>query len=165
MRLSSLLLLLVLAAAPPSAPRPAQSDRSAPLFTTTSGTFFALSVPDLDASVAWYSAKLGLKTARTMSGPDGGRVAILEGSGLIVELVQLPKAQPLSQAAPSVRDRPYLHGIFKAGLIVDDFDAVVAGLKARDVEIAFGPFPARDGQRANLIVRDNAGNLIQFFGK
>jgi hypothetical protein len=28
----------------------------------------------------------------------------------------------------------------------------------------FGPYPARPGQRANVIVRDNAGNLIQCFG-
>ena len=41
----------------------------------------------------------------------------------------------------------------------------MAPRQARGAEIAFGPFPARDGQRANLIVRDNAGNLIQFFGK
>jgi hypothetical protein len=37
-------------------------------------------------------------------------------------------------------------------------------LEARDVEIAFGPYPARADQRANVIVKDNAGNLIQFFG-
>jgi hypothetical protein len=28
-----------------------------------------------------------------------------------------------------------------------------------------GPFPKSATQRANVIVRDNAGNLIQFFGK
>ena len=43
-------------------------------------------------------------------------------------------------------------------MIVDDFEKTVAMLKARQVEIAFGPFP-------NVIVKDNAGNLIQFFGK
>jgi len=47
----------------------------------------------------------------------------------------------------------------------DDFDGAVARLKARGVEIAFGPCPAREGQRANVLIRDNAGNLIQLFGR
>jgi hypothetical protein len=54
--------------------------------------------------------------------------------------------------------------VFKAGLMVDDFDGVLARLKARGVEIAYGLFPARPNKRANMIIRDNAGNLIQFFG-
>jgi hypothetical protein len=58
-----------------------------------------------------------------------------------------------------------VHGISKVGVIVDDFDGTLATLKARGVEIYIGPFPARNGQRANVIVKDNAGNLIQFFGK
>jgi hypothetical protein len=58
-----------------------------------------------------------------------------------------------------------VHGYFKAGIVVDDYDTTLEALRARGVEIAMGPFPARPGQRANVIVRDNAGNLIQFFGK
>lgn len=30
---------------------------------------------------------------------------------------------------------------------------------------AYGPFPASASQRAKVIVRDNAGNLIQLFAK
>jgi catechol 2,3-dioxygenase-like lactoylglutathione lyase family enzyme len=132
---------------------------TAPPFTAVTGTFFALSVPDLAASVAWYTEKLGLKSTRSMTGPDDGQVAILEGHGLILELVHVPKA------APSGRAVPYVHGLFKVGVIVDDFDGAVARLKARGVEIAFGPYPAREGQRANVLIRDNAGNLIQLFGR
>ena len=90
---------------------------------------------------------------------------ILEGGGLIVELMHNPAAVPLSKAAPSITHTTLVHGIFKAGLIVDNYDATLTALRARGVEIAIGPFPAHDGQRANFIVRDNAGNLIQFFGR
>ena len=58
----------------------------------------------------------------------------------------------------------YIHVIFKVGVIVSDFEKTLSTLKERGADIAFGPFPARPGQRANVIVRDNAGNLIQFFG-
>jgi hypothetical protein len=58
-----------------------------------------------------------------------------------------------------------VHGLVKAGIIVDNFEDVLAAFRARRVEVAYGPFPARQKQRANVIVRDNAGNLIQVFGR
>ena len=126
---------------------------------TASGAFFALSVADLKASAQWYAGKFGLKTVMQMPKSNGAAVAVLEGGGLIVELVERDDAKP----GPS--DAMRIHGIAKAGIIVADFDKTVALLKARRVEIAFGPFPATSAQRANVIVKDNAGNLIQFFGK
>ena len=74
-------------------------------------------------------------------------------------------ALPLRRAAPSVTAAYQVHGPFKVGFVVDDFDATLALIEARGVEIAMGPFPARVGQRANVIVKDNAGNLIQVFGR
>jgi len=50
-------------------------------------------------------------------------------------------------------------------VIVSDFDAALAKLRERGVPLAFGPFPAKGNQRANFAIRDNAGNLIQFFGR
>ncbi len=48
---------------------------------------------------------------------------------------------------------------------MENFDQTVALLRARQVTIVLGPFPASAEQRANIIVQDNDGNLIQFFGK
>jgi hypothetical protein len=49
--------------------------------------------------------------------------------------------------------------------MVADLDSAVASLKARNVAIALGPFPATADQRANVIIRDHDGNLIQLLGK
>ena len=96
---------------------------------------------------------------------EGSAVVVLEGGGLTVELIRHEGAVPLAVAAPD-RPRNYLvHGIFQVGVFVDDFDALVERLRARQVEIAMGPFPARDGQPANVLIRDNSGNYIQFFGR
>jgi catechol 2,3-dioxygenase-like lactoylglutathione lyase family enzyme len=130
----------------------------------TRGAFFALSVADLDASTRWYSEKLGLAVVMRPPKQDKSAVAVLEGGGLIVELLQRDDATPLRQAAPSVTANYLVHGIFKAGLIVDDLSATLTALRARGVEIAMGPFPASKEQRANAIIRDNAGNMIQLFG-
>ena len=132
---------------------------------TATGAFFALSVPDLKSSTQWYEQKLGLKLVKQVAKKDGVAVAILEGGGLMVELIERDGAASLLKAAPTLKDNTYLEGIFKAGAIVDDFEGTVASLKSHGVEIAYGPFAAKGSEPANVIVRDNAGNLIQFFGK
>lgn len=136
----------------------------APAFST-SGAFIAMSVPDLDASVRWYTEKFGMRVVFSPPPNDGYTVKVVEGGGLTLELMHNARAVPLRTAAPSVTHTTLVHGIFKAGLVVDDFDRTIATLRERGVDIPIGPFPARDGQPANAIIRDNAGNLIQFFGK
>ena len=121
-----------------------------------SGAFFALSVANIEESARWYADKLGLEIVLQVT--QGTAVTVLEGEGLTVELIHDPAARPASGSPGSV------HGFFKAGFAVKDLDRTLQELTTRGVEIAFGPYPAKDGQRANVILRDNAGNLIQVFG-
>ena len=130
----------------------------------SSGAFFALSVSDIGASARWYEDKLGLKIIAKPARSGPADVVVLEGGGLIVELIQHDEAVARDELRPAIGDAVRLHGYFKAGLIVKDFDVTLAALRTRGVDIAYGPYPAREGQRANVIIRDNAGNLIQFFG-
>jgi catechol 2,3-dioxygenase-like lactoylglutathione lyase family enzyme len=124
------------------------------------GAFIAVSVADLDASEKWYTEKLSLK--RVMQGGRTGRLGgfvVLEGNGLIIELVKHDDSiRPSSSSAELVQ------GFFKAGAIVADFDRTAALLRAGGVEIVIGPFAARETVRANLVFKDNAGNLVQLFG-
>lgn len=130
-----------------------------------SGAFFALSVADMNASARWYQERFGLKAVLQSPKADGAGVIVLEGRGLIVELIERDDAVPFRKATSGTTDPLKVHGIVKAGVIVDDFEKTLALLKKRRVEIAFGPFPAKVDQRANVIVKDNEGNLIQLFGK
>ena len=157
-------ILLVAAVVAPALAR-AQSATPTPPAMSANGAFFALSVPDLDASVRWYSDKLGLKVTMRPPKQNQSAVAVLEGGGLIVEVIQHDDAISMNQALGATKPSQLVHGISKVGVVVDDFDGTLAALKARGVEVYIGPFPARNGQRANVIVKDNAGNLIQFFGK
>jgi catechol 2,3-dioxygenase-like lactoylglutathione lyase family enzyme len=134
-----------------------------PPFKAVVGSFFALSVPDVDATTDWYSEKLGLKVLKNFRTTDGIGVAILDGGGLTLELIQNQNASAVTAAA---RENPTLkHGIFKVGIVIEDFDETVAELKKRGVEIPFGPFPATPDQKANAMIRDNDGNLIQLLAK
>jgi catechol 2,3-dioxygenase-like lactoylglutathione lyase family enzyme len=132
---------------------------NAPALGDVRGAFVALSVADLAASKRWYVEKLGLQPTMELPPTNGAAVVVLEGGGLTVELIRLDSAVKPTRSPETV------HGIFKAGVVVDSLDAVLATLRARGVEIAFGPYPARGGQRANAIIRDNGGNLIQLFGR
>ena len=142
----------------------AQQGQVTPAFEV-SGAFLALSVPDLEASAAWYTDKLGLRVVLEPPPYQGTRVKVLEGGGLVVELLHNPAAVPLQAAAPAISHTTLVHGLFKAGFAVTDYDRALATLRERGVEIAMGPFPAQGGQRANVIIRDNAGNLLQLFAR
>src|SRR5437899_13082283 len=89
------------------------------------------------------------------------RIALLQGGGLTVELIQHDDALPLRSLRPARDGAISVHGIVKVGVTVDDFDATLAALRARGVDIAYGPYPKRPDQPANVIIRDSDGNLVQ----
>ena len=151
---SKCLLLLLLGLAVPAAAAFAEPMRELPI--RCSGAFFALSVADLAASSRWYQEKLGLEVELEVPPQNGMAVTVLGGGGLVVELVQDDGARP-----PGPGGEQKVHGFYKAGVLVKQFDKTLEALRARGVEVAFGPFPATATQRANVILRDNAGNLIQ----
>lgn len=131
----------------------------------TRGAFIGLSVPDVHASANWYSEKLGLQVIFQPPPSGPSTVIVLQGGGLTVELLQDNRAVPLSQAAPSITANYLVHGIFKAGVFVKHYDKLLIALQERGIPIVLGPFPETAEQPANLLIRDNAGNLIQFFAE
>jgi catechol 2,3-dioxygenase-like lactoylglutathione lyase family enzyme len=141
----------LLALAPPATAVPRTT-----AFTSITGAFFAISVPNLAESSRWYVEKLGLSVSLEVPGTPA--VTVLEGGGLVVELTHDPSARPGSNQ-PGQK-----YGLFKGGFLVKHFEATVETLRTRGVTFAYGPFPAHDKQRANVVIRDNAGNLIQIFG-
>ena len=134
---------------------------------TVRGMSFALSVADMEASTKWYVDKLGLRVTMRLPRNDNTRasVSLLQGGGLTVELIKDDDAVSLHRLLPANKGAVSVHGIAKVGVTVDDFEKTLAALRARDVEIAYGPFPKRPDQPANVIIRDNAGNLIQISGR
>jgi catechol 2,3-dioxygenase-like lactoylglutathione lyase family enzyme len=120
-----------------------------------SGAFFALSVADIDASERWYAEKLGMRVTMRAPKLEKTAVVVLEGGGLTVELLQHSDAVALKAAASAVAANYLIHGPFKVGVIIEDFDGLVATLRTREIPIAIGPFRATRDQPANLIIRDN----------
>lgn len=135
-------------------------------FKFVTGGFIALSVPDLEASAKWYTEMLGLKKIKHATSADKkSAVTILQGNGLAVELIWLAQAVSLSSIAPELQGSHQLYGIFKAGIFVEDLDSALKQLKSLDVIVAFEPFFDAAMQCRMFAIRDNNGNLLQFFGR
>ena len=82
-----------------------------------------LPAQDLERARRWYSEKLGLSVSFEAHG--GVDVTVLEGGGLVVELIRDPSARP-NLAQPGLQ-----HGVFKAGFLVKDFEKTVEALGER----------------------------------
>jgi extradiol dioxygenase family protein len=163
---TSLALAVTIAASTAIAQAPSAPSAAAPApVLRTTGAFFALIVADIDATRAWYAEKLGLTVSMDASGEGGARAIVLSGGGLTVELVRQPGAVPLRTAAPAVQGALGIHGIFKVGMVIEDYEAALDALRRRGVTFAMGPFPAREGQPANVILRDNEGNHLQLISR
>jgi|SRR5450432_1623238 len=130
----------------------------APAFTAQ-GAFIAIVVTDLDASVHWYESSLGLQVVKRGKSPRvPAETVVLGGHNLFVELIhhdgkQLPRAD----------NEASVPRLLKGGVIVGqkDFDAVAAFLRKRDIEA--GVFEDKEMGVRFFLLRDNEGNLIQFF--
>jgi catechol 2,3-dioxygenase-like lactoylglutathione lyase family enzyme len=134
------------------------SATEAPSFTAQ-GTFVAIVVTDLDASVHWYDSSLGLHVVKRGKSPRvPAETVVLGGHNLFVELIH-HDGKPL----PRVDNEASVPRLLKAGVIVGqkDFDAMAVYLQKRGVETEL--FEDEEVGVRFFLFRDNDGNLIQFF--
>ena len=113
--------------------------------------YFAVLVTDVDRSVEWYSARLGLQLVYDTRAEDGRwRIANLENEQIFVEIIRDDRARAVEDAL----------GIAKVGFQVPDVDAV-----ADRIERDTGERPrVLDFARHNvriLQVNDPDGNILQ----
>jgi catechol 2,3-dioxygenase-like lactoylglutathione lyase family enzyme len=103
----------------------------------------SINVDDVDAAVAFYVDVLGL-VMRQDRPPDLGVGGVwLDAGGQQVHLIHAPPPSPRGQ---------------HFALLVDDLDAAVSDLRARDVKVSD---PAPVGRSHQSFLNDPAGNLIE----
>ncbi len=126
--------------------------------------FFAASVHDLDKSVVWYHRALGFREARRSSFA-GGRVAIMTAGGATLELLEVsPPAASVEKLIRPGAGRWTVQGLFKAGLYVNNLDALAANLNAEKIATDGGiRKDENDNGRRFVLVKDAEGNELQIF--
>ncbi len=131
------------------------------LSNNTQGTFFALSVQNIENMKDWYIQELGFELV-SQGGNEQRKGAILKGHHVTIELAEFESAVSLNSLAPSLESHE-VHGYFKIGFSVKDLDALFKEVQSRKLTHFFGIVNASDGTRT-FAIKDPEGNIIQFFG-
>ena len=119
-----------------------------------------ISVPDLEASIRWYTEVLDFQVERRFDIPPiPAKVAMLRRGELRLELFEVAGAKSL----PEERRQPNLdvktHGNKHVAFAIRDLDAIEQELRRRGADIVF---VGRFEFGSNIFIRDNAGNLLEF---
>lgn len=124
--------------------------------------FWAISVPDVEASVRWYQSVFGLAITQQLTTPDGAvKVVILESPNLTVEILQMADAVPVSRCGPGVKSKAALHGLFKVGLFVGDIEKTRRALQLKKVKLLTEIHEEEASGLRSFLFEDNSGNTIQ----
>jgi methylmalonyl-CoA/ethylmalonyl-CoA epimerase len=119
------------------------------------------SVPDLEASIAWYADILGFAVERRFHvahiGADG---VMLKRGAFRIELFQVPGAADCHPDRRDVHLDLRTRGTKHFAISVRGIDTVVATLKAHGVDFA-QELTRMSPARSFAFIRDNSGNLIE----
>lgn len=120
-----------------------------------SRAFVAIETADIEASQNWYANVFDMQLANSFSRPTFEQ-RILQGGGLIVELIQ---------HTPARTRGPEGLGLIKAGLIIDDLDARQARWQSQGVTMLGRRIHDAALGLDTIILEDPDGNMIQIFGR
>ena len=119
-----------------------------------------VSVPDLDAAIAWYDRVLGFAVEkRFFIDAAKAKVAMVRKGPLRFEIFEVEGAAPL----PDDRRHPpadlRTHGNKHIAFHVADLDVFLSEMREKGADIAF---VVKEAFGAGCFIRDPAGNLIEF---
>jgi len=99
---------------------------------------------------------------REGSSADAGlRFALLRRDDHLIEVIQRDSAA----APPTMPDRSYERGIFKAGFWVTDLDALASELVRKQAHFNHGIVTPPGAGYRTFVVLDPDANVVQFFGR
>jgi methylmalonyl-CoA/ethylmalonyl-CoA epimerase len=119
-----------------------------------------ISVPDIEASIRWFADVLEFEVeSRFEIAAIPAKVAMLRRGALRVELFEVVGASDLPEERRQPNTDLRTHGNKHLAFAIKDADAAAEELKKRGADVVFvGHFEFG----ANVFIRDNAGNLIEF---
>ena len=119
----------------------------------------AMSVPNLEESIAWYTRMLDFQLESVVKlAHVPANVAMLRRGELRVELFEVPGAAPLPPERRIPDEDLRTHGNKHVAFAVRDIDVAVDELRRRGADIVF---VKKFEFAAVAFIRDNAGNLIE----
>ena len=119
-----------------------------------------VSVPDLDAAIAWYRDILGFAEERRFHiDKANADVAFVRKGALRFEIFEVAGAAPLPDERRFPPSDLRTHGNKHVAFRVDDLEAFLTEMEAKGADVAM---VVREGFGKGCFLRDCAGNLIEF---
>jgi len=120
----------------------------------------AISVPNLDESIAWYQKMLGFDVEQRVRIPGlPVEFAMLKRGDLRVELFAAENSKPMEANRREPNTAFLTQGSLHFAFAVPDARTIAESLRERGADIVWiQDFP----WGSNAFIRDNAGNLIEF---
>jgi methylmalonyl-CoA/ethylmalonyl-CoA epimerase len=119
-----------------------------------------ISVPDLETAIAWWRDVLGFEVERRFPiASIPAQVVILKNGPLHIELFQVEGAKSLPDERREPDTDVYTHGNKHVSFAVESVREFAEQLKVRGADIVW---VKQMEQGANIFIRDNAGNLVEF---
>ncbi len=119
-----------------------------------------ISVPDLEASIAWYRDVLGFSVEKRLTlDAISAKIAFMKHGDFYIELFEVEGAAPLPEDRRYPDEDIRTHGNKHIAFAVEDVRSVVDTLKKRGADIAMDVNIVEDKPMA--FIHDNAGNLIE----
>lgn len=119
-----------------------------------------VSVPDLDAAIAWYGRVLGFALEKQFFIPPArARAAMVRKGPLRFELFEPEDGNPLPEGRSHPPSDVRTHGNKHVAFRVASLDGFIAEMAALGVDV---PFVVREDFGRGCFIRDCAGNLIEF---
>jgi methylmalonyl-CoA/ethylmalonyl-CoA epimerase len=121
----------------------------------------AVSVPDVETSIAWYREMLGLEVVWRTTIPDLDVTLVqMKGAGFLLELFEVPGAAPLPEGRSHPNTDFRTHGVKHFAIEVPDAPEFVRELQAKGVRLVHvAEFEGTYG----AFILDNSGNLIEIW--
>lgn len=120
-----------------------------------------ISVPDLEASVAWYRDKLGFALEKRMDiDAIPAKVVFMKKGDFYIELFEVSGAAPLPDSRRGLNNDLKVHGTKHIALAVENLKTVAGTLKNNGVDFAMDLTEINPGEWA-CFIRDNSGNLLE----
>jgi catechol 2,3-dioxygenase-like lactoylglutathione lyase family enzyme len=119
-----------------------------------------VSVPDLDAAIAWYGNVLGFELEKRFDiAAANAQVAMIRKGPLRFELFEVRGATPLPEDRRNVLSDLRTHGNKHVAFRVASIDTFLEVMRTKGADIAF---VVREKFGTGAFIRDCAGNLIEF---
>ena len=119
-----------------------------------------VNVPDLAQAIAWYERVLGFEVEKSFAIPPiNASVAMMKKGPLRFEIFEVENSAPVPEERKMPNTDLRTQGNKHVAFMIDDLDAFLKEMEAKDVEI---PFKVNESYGAGCFIRDCAGNLIEF---